>query len=70
MKEFIIKTRNGFERENGCARYKYDNLGKYLGQYQPDMLSEDAGAGELWLATYAGDKCYHELTKEQMANAE
>ena len=70
MKEFIIKMKNGYERDDGSARYKYDKDGKYLGQYQPDMLSEDAGVGELWFETYLGDKCYHELTKDQMDNAE
>jgi len=69
MREFIIKTKTGFERDDGSARYKYDKDGKYLGQYQPDVLSEEPGAGEIWLSTFEGDKCFHLLSEEQMKNA-
>lgn len=68
MADSIIKTSSGYERDDGSARYVYDASGKYLGQFQPDVLSEEAGAGEMWLKTYDGDKCYHELTVEQMSN--
>lgn len=66
MREVITKTKDGFERDDGLARYIYDRQGKYLGQYQPDALSE----GEIYLRTYLGDRCYHELTDEQMLQAE
>lgn len=68
--DLIIKTKSGYERDDRCARYLYNHKGEYLGQYQPDMLSEDSTAGELWFATHPGDKCYHELTQAQMENAE
>lgn len=67
--EDIIKTRSGFERDDGSARYIYDGAGKYVGQYQPDMLSEDPASGELWLQTYPGDPCYHELSDVEMRSA-
>lgn len=66
MTEFVIKTRKGYERDDGSARYIYDSAGHYLGQYQPDCLSEDISASEIYLQTYLGDKCYHELSQEQM----
>ena len=69
MKDIVIKTRKGFERDDGSARYLYDHDGKYLGQYQPDMLSDYLSVGELWLETYPGDSCFHELTPDQMASA-
>jgi hypothetical protein len=69
MAPIVIKTCTGFEQDCGQMRHKYDADGKYLGQYQPDMLSEDPTAGEIFLNTYPGDPCYHELTPEQMALA-
>lgn len=69
-KDIITKTRNGFKRDDGSARYIYNKAGLYLGQYQPDVLSDDINAGEIWFPTYDGDKCYHTLTKEQMEQAD
>jgi len=65
----IVRTFSGFEQETGLARSVYDADGRYLSQYQPDMISDDPHAGDLWLPTYPGDRCYHELTAEQMASA-
>lgn len=70
FKEVITKTRTGFERYDGVATYFYDANGKYLGQSQPDMLSDEPGALDIFLKTFPGDKCYHELTPEQMQQAE
>lgn len=66
----IIRKSHGYERDDGSARYIYDTQGRYLGQFQPDMLTEDFGdLGEIWLPTYDGDRCYHELTQSEMAGA-
>lgn len=70
MREIVTKTSNGYERDDGSARYIYNAKGEYLGQYQPDALSEEDSAGELYLATYPNDKCYHTLTQDQMQQAE
>lgn len=71
MKDIIIRLRNGgYERDDGSARYIYDACGKYLGQFQADCLSDEICSGEIWLPTYDGDRCYHELTSSQMAAVE
>lgn len=66
MNNHIIKTTKGFERDDGSARYIYDAQGHYLGQYQSDALSEEPDAGEIYLKTYQGDPCFHQLTAAEM----
>lgn len=66
----IVKVRNGYERIYLSHTCVYDKNGKYTGQWQPDMLSEEPGALDLWLSTFPGDKCYHELTKEEMEHSQ
>lgn len=66
MQEGIItKTETGFNKDYGFYRCKYDNSGKYLGQFQDDIETGEP----LWFATYPGDECYHELTEDEMKKA-
>lgn len=63
-REPIVRTFSGFEVVSDTHVMKFSRAGKYLGQWQPNMLD---GEGDIFLPAGADDD--FDLTPEQVAAA-
>lgn len=64
----IYVTNSGYEQDWGSHRLVWDNAGKYIGQWQPDMLSDEPGCGDIFLKEHP-DCSVPNLTANQMSAA-
>lgn len=67
----IIKTHSGFSQDCDLMILEWDHHGKYRGQWQDDMISEEIDAGRIFIGSDPAGKCFvADLTDEQMRKAE